>query len=155
MKNFYYQLCSFSNSLFINNRSVEVIDAPHCLNSRQREWAKEWEQKIPNIGIGILFLERREPATPLSRQVHGGDMMMDYKVFLYTLEGEDHCRAKIKYTFIVGVSDYAGNTQSLQHKAFNRLQRLLMESGIGCLNKEEEDKFLLWKEFGPFEEAEL
>lgn len=157
MKNvFYYS--SFgtmvSNSWFIQVREVQCTNYWDMCPSKREEYARI-KNAFPNGGRVILYMEPREQATALSRQVHGGDMMMPYKVYTFEIEGEDHMRYPVKYTIVVGVTDRAGNTDSLQFRAFERLQTLFMKNGIGCLKKEAIEEIHLYKEFGCFEEINL
>ena len=155
MEKFYYRCASVTNSWFTNNSGSNVLRIekyPHCQggNSKSKEKASYWRRMFPEMQYGILIEEYREQATYLSRVIkHEPDMMLKYAY--YTL---DLFHKEANYKMIIGVSDYPGNTTPLRKRAFEKIQRILMTRGYGCLKKEAVDDIQLFKVYDEYTELD-
>lgn len=136
MNKFYYRIEPMHNSWLNNPRDHRKVIRVENVHPQlfNKELAAKIRQLCADDEIGILIEDSREPIS--SMLPHNG--WLKYEYYSLLIEGKDHCGWPIKYRFVIGASDFIGNTSSLKQIAFNKLQKLLMTEGIGCLRTDVE-----------------
>lgn len=132
MDKFYYNLKSMHNAWLDNpsdRRKVVRVEKIAHMQFFNKELATKMRMHLANDEVGILIEDDRNPISSMMPY----DEWLEYSYYSLLVEGKDHCGYPVKYRFVVGVSDFIGNTESMERIAFSKLQRLLMTEGVGCL----------------------